>query len=104
MKKEEEAKKRAPKSDIEMEKEQARLHYMKEATKQRDDQADAVKLLNTLRERASAFTVRQSQLKEQENRIEKEKQYDTRMNMVMEVERLKALKLLHQIGALLEIG
>lgn len=92
MQKEEEAKKRAPKSDIESEAAQARLHYMAEAKKQRDDQADAVKLLNTLRERASAFTVRQAQLKEADQRIEKEKLYDDRMNMVMEVERLKALK------------
>lgn len=92
MEKEEQAKRRAPKSDIEMEADQARQHYISEAKKQRDDQADAVKLLNTLRERASAFTVRQAQLKEAEQRAENEKLYDNRMNMVMEVERLKALK------------
>jgi hypothetical protein len=92
MEKEAEAKKRAPKSDIEMEADQARQYYIAEAKKQRNDQADSVKLLNTLRERASAFTVRQEQLKEAEQRGHKEKMYDDRMNMVMEVERLKALK------------
>lgn len=92
MLKEAEAKERAPKSDIEMESEQQRQYYMQEAKKQRDDQADAVKLLNTLRERASAFTVRNAQLKDQEGRVEREKSYDTRMNMMMEVERLKALR------------
>jgi len=92
MQKEEEAKKRAPKSDIEMEAAQARAQYMQEAKKQRDDQADSVKLLNTLQQRATAFTVRQAQLKDADLRVEREKQYDQRMNMVMEVERLKALK------------
>jgi len=92
MEREKEAKERAQKSDMEIEAEQARQHFMKEAQKQRNDQADAVKLLNTLRERASAFTVRQYQLEEQKKRVQKEKQYDDRMNMEMEVERLKALK------------
>jgi len=92
MQKEEEAKKRAPKSDIEQEAAAARVEYMAEAKKQRDDQADAVKLLNTLQQRATAFTVRQAQLKDADQRVEREKAYDQRMNMVMEVERLKALK------------
>jgi hypothetical protein len=83
---------RRPMSDVEMQNEAQRIALLDGASKQRDEQMDGVKLLATLGARAAAFTIRDQQLKEMEERRSREKEYDHRMNRVMEIDRLKDLQ------------
>jgi hypothetical protein len=85
------AKQKAPRSDVEMLAEAERQALLESASVQRDEQLDSVKLLNTLGARAAAFTIREQQLKELEERRSREKEYDDRMNKMMELDRLKDL-------------
>merc|ERR1719446_649724 len=83
---------RAPKSDVELlaaAEKQARLEA---AGVQRDEQLDSVKALNTLGTRAAAFTIRKQQLKEKAEREQRDKDYDDRMNAMMELDCLRDLR------------
>merc|ERR1719502_2537579 len=72
LKLEEMAKKKAKKSELE-------------------ENLDLVKLLNTLGARAAAFTIRDEQLKEKGQRSGVEREYDDRMDKLMEIDRLRDL-------------
>lgn len=86
------AKKRAQKSDVELEREAAKQVILNAAADKRDEDNDAVKLLNTLGARAAAFTVREQQLAERETRVLRERDYDIRMEKVMEIQRIKDIE------------
>jgi len=88
----EEAKRKAPKSDVQLLAEAETSALLKMAELQRDEELDSVKLLQTLGARAAAFTIRHQQLKERDERLENEKIYDQRCNTLMEIERLKGLQ------------
>lgn len=90
--KEQRARARAKKSESELAEEAAKQVLLNEAADKRDEDNDAVKTLNTLAARAAAFTVRENQLKEREERLKREKEYDVFMEKKMELERLKDLR------------
>jgi len=92
LKKEEEAKKKAKKSDVELMKETREQTIRELAEKQVDENLDLVKMLNTLGARAAAFTIRDKQLAEKDGRELIEKNYNQRMDMLMEVDRLTDLQ------------
>ncbi|CAM9608694.1 unnamed protein product [Ectocarpus fasciculatus] len=86
-----EAKKKALKSDIEVERMAHDQMVKKMATEKLDANNDLVKMLNSLGARAAAFTIRDKQLAEKDRREGSEKVYDERMDMIMELDRLKDL-------------
>lgn len=88
---------RAPKSDVELLAAAEQQAMLQAAGVQRDEQLDSVKMLNTLGARAAAFTIRQQQLKEKAEREVREREYDDRMNAMMELDRLKDLQKREQI-------
>jgi hypothetical protein len=88
----ERAKARSLRSDTELQEEAERLVLLNKAADLRSEDNDAVKLLNTLGQRAAAFTVREQQLAERENRLKRELDYEKRMEKVMEIERLKDIR------------
>jgi len=91
LKLEADSKMKAKKSDVEIEK-MTRENTIRElAEKQVDQNLDMVKMLNSLGARAAAFTIRDQQLAEMEHRGDAEKAYNARMDMVMEIDRLKDL-------------
>jgi hypothetical protein len=59
------------------------------ATEKIDMNKDVVKLLTGMSARAIAFTIRDAQLEEKHKIEEGEKEYERRMNIVMEIDRLK---------------
>eukprot|EP00937_MAST-01D_sp_MAST-1D-sp2_P006093 g6093.t1 len=87
-----EAAKRREKSDIELAQEAERIALLDKAGTQRDEQMDGVKMLQTLGARAAAFTIRDQQLKELEERRKRDRLYDERMDREMEIERLRDLQ------------
>lgn len=87
-----EAKRKAPKSDVELLAEAERASLLKLAEQQRDEELDSVKHLATLGARAAAFTIRKQQIREAEERFEREKLYDVKCNVKMELDRLEGLK------------
>lgn len=91
MKLEAESKMKAKKSDVEVEKMARESTIRTLAEKQIDQNLDMVKMLNSLGARAAAFTIRDQQLAEMEHRGDAEKAYNARMDMVMEIDRLKDL-------------
>mmetsp|Transcript_5852 Transcript_5852/g.13564 ORF Transcript_5852/g.13564 Transcript_5852/m.13564 type:complete len:484 (+) Transcript_5852:90-1541(+) len=92
LKKEEDAKKKAKKSEMEIMKETREATIRELAEKQVDENLDLVKMLNTLGARAAAFTIRDKQLAEKDGREQIEQNYNQRMDMLMEVDRLKELQ------------
>lgn len=57
-----------------------------------DDGQDIVKLLTTCSERATTFQIRDHQLKDQAERDKKEQDYEQRMILAMEIDRLKEIE------------
>jgi len=92
LKLEEDAKKKAKKSELEVEKAARHDAIRQMADKELDENLDLVKLLNTLGARAAAFTIRDEQLKEKGKREGKDKEYDLRMDKLMEIDRLRDLQ------------
>ena len=86
------AAKRQVKSDVEMQQEAERIALLENANRQRDEQMDGVKMLATLGARAAAFTIRDQQLKELEERRARDGLYDERMDRLMEIDRLQDLQ------------
>jgi len=86
------AKQRAHKTDEEEQRDAEKQVILNAANDLRDEDNDAMKTLNTLGARAAAFTVREQQLKEREERLKKEVEYDHFMEKKMEIERLKDLQ------------
>ena len=88
----ENAKRMAKKSDIEIRKEAQEVALRKSAGEKRDEDSDVVKLLRTLASRAAAFTVRDSQLGDREQREKEHEEYERRMDTVMEIDRLRDIQ------------
>lgn len=86
------AKKNARKSDSELAKESREKAIREMAEDKMIENSDVVKLLTTLGTRAAAFTIRDRQLEEKKHREEVEEEYNRRLDMMMEVDRLKDLQ------------
>ena len=82
----------ANKSDFEIA-EMAKQQAIREmAAQQIDNNNDVVKLLNSMAMRAAAFTVRDQQLEEKKRIEEMEKEIDKRMDILIEVDRIKDIQ------------
>ena len=87
-----EAKKKSQKSDLEVISD-ARNEAIKEMAENKlDENHDLVKLLSTLSARAAAFTIRDRQVEERNYQAAHAGDYDKRMDMLMEIDRLQDLK------------
>lgn len=86
------AKKNAKKSDEELAKESRDKAIRDMAEEKLIDETDLVKMLSTLGARAAAFTIRDRQIHEKKQREETEREYDRRLDMMMEVDRIKDLQ------------
>jgi hypothetical protein len=64
----------------------------KQAQEKIDDEQDIVKLMKTCSERAMTFAIRDQQLKDQAEREKKEQDYEQRMILAMEIDRLRAIE------------
>jgi len=72
---------------------QAKLDRIRQEAQQKiDENADIVKLLQSCSERASTFAIRDLQLKDKAERERKEKDYERRMILSMEINRLQELE------------
>ena len=58
----------------------------------RDNDSDVIKLLSSMATRAAAFSVRDKQLEEKKQREHVEEEYERRMDILMEVDRLKEIQ------------
>ncbi|CAM9833404.1 unnamed protein product [Heterosigma akashiwo] len=87
-----EAKAKAKKSDLEVEKIARDQQIRQMAEAKMTEETDLVKLLNTLGARAAAFTIRDQQLENKKRQEESELEYERRMEMLMELNRLKDLQ------------
>ncbi|KAJ1450735.1 tumor suppressor, Mitostatin-domain-containing protein [Pelagophyceae sp. CCMP2097] len=90
---EENAKSKAKKSDIELDREGRKRIVRQLADKDVDENLDLVKMLNTLGARAAAFTIRDQQLEEKARREQRKHEYDERQDVLMEIDRLTDLKM-----------
>ena len=72
---------------------QARDDFIRgEASAKRDSESDVVKLLSSMAARASAFTIRDKQLEEKKQREHVEEEYERRMDILMELDRVKEIQ------------
>lgn len=62
------------------------------ASEKIDNNRDVVKLLGSMSARAIAFTIRDKQLEEKKRAESREEEYNARMNIVMEVDRMKDIQ------------
>mmetsp|Transcript_16397 Transcript_16397/g.30661 ORF Transcript_16397/g.30661 Transcript_16397/m.30661 type:complete len:489 (-) Transcript_16397:98-1564(-) len=88
---EDEAKRKAKKSASEEISEARAQAIRKQAQEKIDQQNDLVKLLNTYSQRAMAFTIRDQQMADKHRRDAMEGEYEKRMDIAMEIDRLKEL-------------
>jgi hypothetical protein len=79
----------AKKSDVEIAEIAKKQAIRNMAEKKLDMNADVVKLLNSMAQRATAFTIRDQQLEEKERLAKIEKEYDERMDVRIEIERVQ---------------
>ena len=86
------AKAKSRKSDMELEREARKGAIRQMADKALDENLDLVKMLNTLGARAAAFTIRDQQLEEKQALDAKKREYEERMDVLMEIDRLTDLK------------
>lgn len=82
----------AKKSDFEIAEEAKKQALRESAGKQVDKNYDAVKLLDSMAQRAIAFTIRDQQLIEKKRLEQVEKEFDERMNMLIEIDRIKDIE------------
>lgn len=82
----------AKKSDIEVANIARNEAIRAMASQKVDENSDMVKLLTSLAARASAFTIRDAQLVEKEERERKNDEYTRAMDMEMEIDRLRDLQ------------
>lgn len=78
----------AKKSDVEIAEIAKKQAIRNMAEKKMDGNADVVKLLNSMAQRATAFTIRDQQLEEKERLAKLEKEYDERMDVMIEIDRV----------------
>lgn len=82
----------AKKSDIEIAEAAKKQTIRALAEEQIDNNSDVVKLLNSMAQRATAFTIREKQL-EEKHRLEKvEQEFDRRMDILIEIDRIKDIQ------------
>ncbi|KAJ8602781.1 hypothetical protein CTAYLR_002579 [Chrysophaeum taylorii] len=86
------AKSKARKSELEVDRERRKATICELAKEARDENLDMVKMLNTLGARAAAFTIRDQQLVEKKALEAKRKEYEDRMEVLMEIDRLSDLE------------
>lgn len=79
-------------SDIEMAAEAKKAALLRLAGESKEENLDLVKMLNTLGARAAAFTIRDQQVEERRGLDAKKREYDDRMDLLMEIDRLEDLK------------
>jgi len=82
----------AKKSDVEVAEAAKKNAIRSQAEKKLDSNSDVVKLLNSMAQRAIAFTIRDQQLEEKDRLAAIEKEFDSRMDVVIEIDRLKDIK------------
>lgn len=85
------SKRTAKKSDVELAKITREKTIREYANKLVDENLDLVKMLNTIGSRAAAFTIRDAQLEEKAGRGGEERDYNKKMELEMEIARLKDL-------------
>jgi hypothetical protein len=82
----------AKKSDVEIA-EMAKKQAIRDAAEKKlDMNSDVVKLLNSMAQRATAFTIRDQQLEEKERLARIEKEYDARKDITIEIDRIQDIK------------
>ena len=82
----------AKKSDIEIAEGAKKTAIRALAEEQIDNNSDVVKLLNSMAQRATAFTIREKQI-EEKLRLEKvEQEFDRRMDILIEIDRIKDIQ------------
>ena len=86
------SKNKAKKSTMELEKEARKETIRQMADKTLDENLDLVKYLRGIGARAAAFTIRDQQLNERGAKEARQKAYEDRMDLLMEVDRLRDLK------------
>ena len=91
IKMEDEARAKTKKSASEEISDQKKEAIRKAAVEKIDQQNDLVKLLNTYSQRAMAFTIRDQQMADKHRREAMEAEYEKRMDISMEIDRLKEL-------------
>ena len=79
----------AKKSDVEIAEIAKKQAIRSMAEKKLDNNSDVVKLLNSMAKRATAFTIRDQQLEEKERLAKIEKEYDQRMDVMIEIDRVQ---------------
>lgn len=79
----------AKKSDVEIAEIARNKAIRNMAEKKLDENADVVKLLNSMAQRATAFTIRDQQLEEKERLAKLEKEYDERLDVMIEIDRVQ---------------
>jgi hypothetical protein len=82
----------AKKSDMEIAELSRKQTIREMAEKQIDNNSDVVKLLNSMSQRAAAFTIRDQQLDEKHRIEQLQKEIDSRKNIEIEVDRLKDIR------------
>jgi len=82
----------AKKSDVELAEMSKQQAIREAAEKKLVSNADPVKLLNSMAQRAIAFTIRDQQLEEKRRLEQIEKEYEERMNISVEIDRIKDIK------------
>jgi hypothetical protein len=80
------------KSDMEIEAEGVANAKRMLAKEQMDKNSDTVKLLNSMAARAVAFSIRDKQLEEKEDREVVEREMDRRLDIMMEIDRVKDIQ------------
>ena len=82
----------AKKSDIEIAEAAKKQALKAMAEEQLDNNSDVVKLLNSMAQRATAFTLREKQLEEKHRIEQMEKEFDKRMDILIEIDRIKDIQ------------
>lgn len=73
--------------------EQAKLdHIRKQAHEKLVEDHDIVKLLKTCSDRAATFAIRDQQLQDKVERVKKDQEYEQRVNLAMEIDRLREIE------------
>lgn len=81
-----------PKNDVELVQEQQKKGILATAQNQMDEELDDVKQMNAMLIYSKCVTIRDRQLEEQQRLEEEYREEERRMDIMMEIERLKTLK------------
>jgi hypothetical protein len=90
-----------PKTVLEMEEEAERARLVRYAERQRDEELDDVKAMNSMQDYAVTVTIRNRQLQEKKDRAAAEKQAERVLDIETEVARLEQVARVHEREAAL---